>query len=118
MSLQKIDRRQWPRVLERFSREHRAWLATVWEVKGDVEATCVEALPLRSVALEEPGELAIQFADGSPELRIHSPRILRIDAEEGVERGLEIEAPDGVTRLRFRSAAEPHTLDGFTPAEH
>jgi hypothetical protein len=106
MGLRKIDRRDWPHVLERFSREHRAWLATVWEVRGDVEATRAEARPLRAIALEEPGALAIEFADDAPDLRIHSPRIVRIDAEQGLERGLEIEAPDGVTRLRFQTAAE------------
>jgi hypothetical protein len=117
MSLQRIDRAQWPRVLERFSREHRAWLATVWEVRGDVEATRADARPLRSIAFEEPGRVAIQFADGSPELRIESARIVRIDADEGVERGLEIEAPDGITWLRFRAAARPDALDGLAPGE-
>jgi hypothetical protein len=104
MSLQKIDRREWPRVLERFSREHQAWPATVWEVRGDVEATRAEARPLRAIALEERGALAIHFADDAPDVRIDSPRIVRIDAEEGLARGVDIEAPDGVTRLRFQSA--------------
>jgi hypothetical protein len=117
MSLRKVARAQWPRVLERFSREHRAWLATVFEVHGDVQATRVEARPLRAIALHEPGGLAIQFADGSADLHIDDPRILRIDAAEGAELGLEIESPEGVTRLRFRVSPPPEALDGLAPAE-
>lgn len=57
MSLRKVPRAQWAGVLERFSREHPAWLATVLDVQGDVQAIRAEWLRLRAVA----------------------PRVLRID---------------------------------------
>ena len=112
MSLRKVPRAQWAGALERFSREHRAWLATVLDVHGDVQAIRAEGLPLRAVALEDPGTLAIEFADGSPQVRVESPRVLRID-----DTGLAIESAQGTTRLRFRVAALPQALDGLAPAE-
>lgn len=117
MSLRKVPRAQWAGVLERFSREHRAWLATVLQVQGDVQATRAEALPLRSIELQDPACLAIRFADDS-EVRIEAPRVLRLDeTAEGADRGFDVESPEGVTRLRFRVTAAPEALDGIAPAE-
>lgn len=98
-----VARADWAGALERFSREHRAWLAGV---NGGEEH------PLRGVGFEAPGRLAICFADDTPEVVVAEPRALRID-----DAGLEIESREGVTRLRFRVAAPPGTLDGLAPGE-
>lgn len=98
-----VPRADWVRSLERFSREHRAWLAFV---EPGAEH------PLRGVELEAPGRLAIRFADESPDVIVGEPRALRID-----ESGLDIESPQGVTRLRFRVSAAPEALDGLAPGE-
>jgi hypothetical protein len=98
-----VPRADWAGALERFSREHRAWLARV-DRAGEH--------PLRSVGLEAPGRVAIRFADDSPDVLVPEPRALRID-----ESGLDIESPQGVTRLRFRVAVPPGVLDGLAPGE-
>lgn len=98
-----VPRADWVEALERFSREHRAWLARV--NRGDEH-------PLRWVGFEAPGRVAISFADDTPEVVVAEPRALRID-----DAGLEIESPQGVTRLRFRVSAPPEALDGLAPAE-
>ena len=98
-----VARADWAGALERFSREHRAWLACV--DRGDEH-------PLRWVGFEAPGRLAIRFADDTPEVLVAEPRAVRID-----DAGLEIESPQGVTRLRFRVAAPPGALDGLAPGE-
>jgi hypothetical protein len=98
-----VPRADWVASLERFSREHRAWLALV-ERAGEH--------PLRAVELETPGRLAIRFADASPDVIVAEPHALRID-----ESGLDIESAQGVTRLRFRVTAAPEALDGLAPSE-
>lgn len=112
MGLRKIPRAEWSGVLDRFSREHRAWLATVFELHDDVQATCVEERPLRSVDLEAPACVAIRFADDTPQVRVEAPRVLRMDHQ-----GLAIESAQGTTRLRFRVAMRPEALDGLAPSE-
>lgn len=116
--LNEVPRPEWPGLLSRFSREHRAWLATVVELRKGVQAIRAVERPLGSVVLEEPESLAIRFADGSPQVLVAAPRALRIEeTPAGAECGLEIESPQAVTRLRFRAAALPETLDGVAPAE-
>lgn len=112
MGLRKVPPSEWAGVLDRFSREHRAWLATVFELRGDLQASCVEERPLRSVDLEAPPCVAIRFADDTPQVRVEAPRVLRID-----DKGLAIESAQGTTRLRFRVAPRPETLDGLAPGE-
>lgn len=102
MGLRKVPPAEWAGVLDRFSREHRAWLATVFELRDDVRATCVEERPLGSVDFEAPACVAIRFADDTPQVRVEGPRVLRID-----DKGLAIESANGTTRLRFRLAALP-----------
>jgi hypothetical protein len=43
---------------------------------------------------------------------VPEPCALRTD-----ESGLDIESPQGVTRLRFRVSAPPEALDGLAPGE-
>ncbi len=104
MSFRKVPREEWAGALDRFSREHRAWLANVLDVHGDVEAVRVEERPLRSIDVGQ-SMVAIAFADGTPELRVDEARVLRMD-----DNGLAIESPQGTTRLRLRhsgSAGSP-----------
>jgi hypothetical protein len=52
-------------------------------------------------------------------IQIDAPASLRVDeTADGVARGLEIVDDDGeCTRIRFRAAALPETLDGIAPGE-
>jgi len=127
MSVREIPTAQWQEFLEQFSRGHRAWLATVDRVHpgspGHVEA--VER-PLGSVTTEMRARrvvgIEIRFQEDSharEAIRIEAPTRLRVDeTEEGAARGLEIDDGDGeCTRIRFRVAPLPETLDGIAPGE-
>lgn len=107
MSLHEIARHDWPGALERFSREHRGWLATV---HGKAATTALEQ-PLRAVAAESDA-VVIRLGD-EVALRIEAPIAVRVD-----ENGLDVEAAEGVTRLRFRRTAPPEALDGIAATEH
>ena len=96
MSLRKVPRAEWVGALDRFSREHRTWLANVLDVHGDVEAVRVEERPLRSIDVGN-SMVAIAFADDTPALRVDEARVLRMD-----DSGLAIESPHGTMRLRLR----------------
>lgn len=127
MSGREIPPAEWPAFLERFTCEHRAWLATVDRVRPDASAR-VEAVerPLDSVRPEVNARrvvgIAIQFQEGSDagrSIRVDVPTRLRVDeTEEGAVRGIEIDNGYGeCTRLRFRAAVLPEQLDGIVPGE-
>jgi hypothetical protein len=127
MSAREIPMTQWPEFLQQFSREHRAWLATVDRVGADSRGR-VEVIerPLGSVIphmdARRVARIEIRFQEDShprEAIRIDAPTSIRVDEmTNGVARGLEIVDKDGeCTRLRFRAAPLPETLDGIAPGE-
>jgi hypothetical protein len=112
MGVREVSPHEWAGALDSFSREHRAWLATVEEPCG---ATSTER-PLRSIRAEH-GAIVIELDPGQV-LRVDAPNGLRLNENgRGAHCGLDIEGPLGVTRLRFRVAALPEELDGIAPPE-
>jgi hypothetical protein len=127
MTASDIPQSEWPTVLEEFSREHRAWLATVERI-GPIGSRRVEALerPLNAVTPEITARrvvgIAIQFqadSDGINVVHIDTPTHLRMNrTDTGSSRGLEIEDERGeCTRIRFRAIPLPEALDGIAPGE-
>lgn len=122
MSVHDVPPAVWADVLEQFSRGHHGWLATVEVVQPGEELHAGWSWrPLDSVTMVENGlpggAIRIEFQD-APTLRVDTPRALRIDAENGAERALEIDGGGGeFVRLAFRATALPEELDGIAPAE-
>jgi hypothetical protein len=128
MSMRDIPIAQWSEFLDQFSREHRAWLATVDRMRpGSPAHTEAVEEPLGSVMPEtaarriERIEIRFQEQDSHTREPIHidGPTSVRVDeTAEGLARGLEIEDEFGeCTRIRFRGARLPETLDGVAPGE-
>jgi hypothetical protein len=127
MSVREIPAEQWRPFLEQFSRDHRAWLATVERVHaGGPGYVAAPERPLGAVVPEGDARrvvgIAIQFQPdsraGEP-LRIDAPARLRVDeTKEGAARALEIEDARGdCTRILFRAAPPLEALDGLAPGE-
>lgn len=127
MSMRQIAPAEWPSFLDRFSRDHRAWLATVQRgCRGTPPHVESAERPLASVtAIPEAAGCAgilIRFGDGTDAadvVKVDAPAALRVEEERnGAARGLEIENDAGeCTRLSFRIAAPPGLLDGVAPGE-
>jgi hypothetical protein len=127
VSVRDIPQSEWPAVLEEFSREHRAWLATVERIDSS-GARHVDALqrPLDAVTPEIAARrvvaIAIQFqpdARSGDVIHVNTPTHVRLDqGETGRARGLEIEDEHGGrTRIRFRAVPLPEAVDGIAPGE-
>jgi hypothetical protein len=127
MTASDIPQSEWPTVLEEFSREHRAWLATVERI-DPIGSRHVEASerPLNAVTPEITARrvvgIAIQFqadSHGANVVHIDTPTHVRMNlSETGSSRGLEIEDElGGCTRILFRAIPLPEALDGITPGE-
>jgi hypothetical protein len=127
VSVRDIPPSEWPTALEEFSREHRAWLATVERIDPN-GSRHVEALqrPLDGVTAELAARrvvaIAIELqpdARGGTVIQVETPMHVRMDqAEAGPARGLEIEDQQGERmRIRFRAVPVPDALDGIAPGE-
>jgi hypothetical protein len=127
MTARDIPQNEWPSILEEFSREHRAWLATVERIDS-IGSRHVEALerPLNAVTPEMAARrvvsIAIQFqteSQGDNVIQIETPTHLRMDhGDTGTARGLEIEDEHGERiYIRFRAIPLPEALDGIAPGE-
>jgi hypothetical protein len=127
MNAREIPTAQWSEFLDQFSREHRAWLATVDRRRpgSSVYAEAVER-PLGAVisktAANRMARIEIRFQEDLPArgaIRIEAPTNVRVDeTADGIVRGLEIVNEHGeCTRIRFRAAPLPDTLDGVAPGE-
>ncbi len=138
MNQTEIYRPQWKTFCDRFSRQHRCWIANL--SVGGVEASlALEIEPdeveqqMRCLSRSAPFQnLAVDPNYGSPTLSvtlgappkaavywIDDPlRLLFLRNAEGAHEGLMVENRCGqATLLRFRSAALPETLDGISEAE-
>jgi hypothetical protein len=118
MSLREIPVPQWDPFLDQFSREHRAWLASIERAApGAPPRVEVGECPLRSIETDAVRGIEISFRHGA--VRVEAPKTLRVDeTDEGAARGLEIEDWSGErVRLRLRVAEPPGALDGLAPLE-
>lgn len=127
MSVRDIPESEWPAALREFSRDHRAWLATVERI-DTIGARHVEAAerPLNAVTPEMVARrvtgIAIQFqadSHGADVVHVDTPTRLRMDqGDAGSAQGLEIEDEKGErTRIRFRATPPAEALDGLAPGE-
>jgi hypothetical protein len=124
MSVREIPPGEWQTFLDRFSREHRAWLASVDRLgPGTGPHTEVREQPLGSVTADRAARgIRIQFQQDSKTsnaIRIDAPSRIRVDeTPDGQTRMLEIEDERGeCTRIRLRVPTPPGLLDGLAPGE-
>ena len=52
MTIHEVRESEWRSFLERFSREHRAWCATVYGLEQGAPVRLVRSVAIRSVTLE------------------------------------------------------------------
>ena len=127
MSMREVPAAEWPEFLDQFSRQHRAWLATV-ERGHSGSPVQVEAFerPLAAVVAQvsagsvEGIEITLQEESrASLPIRIVAPKSVRVDeSPTGTAQGLEIvDDEDERTRIRFRAAPPAEMLDGLAPGE-
>ena len=122
MMIHDVPRTEWPEFLERFNRQHRAWLATIHGMEHGLPVTRVPSVPIKAVTLvNELADDTLRLTLGNGiSLCAPRPRALRVqETEEGSERALEIETLEGaLIRIAFRAAARPDQLDGLSPGEN
>jgi hypothetical protein len=109
---------EWAPLLERFSREHRAWLATLHVVDARGSLTRRAQISLKSAALSADA-VRLEFLREAHAFYAHNPSALRIQQTDiGLVQALEIDGSDGqFIRLAFRATALPEQLDGLAPGE-
>ena len=127
MSMRDVPSAQWPQFLDAFSRQHRAWLATIERAQaGSLAHVEAAERPLASVTPQvmAGGVAAIEIrlqddSRASPLIRIVAPRTIRVDeSPRGTAQALEIiDDHDERTRIRFRAAPPAEMLDGVAPGE-
>ena len=121
MTVRGVPPSEWGSFLERFSREHRAWRATIHGIEREVPVTVVPSVAIRSVILEKPAAdpvVRLTFSNG---VSLCAPRPCVIRVQETDRRAvcaLEVETVDGAfIRVAFRAVALPEQLDGIAPHE-
>lgn len=116
--IREVPAGEWRPCLERFSCEHRAWLATVHVVDARGTVTRCAQIPLKSAAASADA-VTLEFLHEPHSLRAHNPSALRIQQTDiGLVQALEIDGSDGqLIRLAFRATAMPEQLDGLAPEE-
>jgi hypothetical protein len=109
---------EWGSFVERFGREHHAWLATVHAIDARGTVTRSAQKPLKS-ATASAGAMTLEFIGDAHSLSAHHPCALRIqETDIGLVQALEIDGPEGqFIRLAFRATAMPEQLDGLAPGE-
>jgi hypothetical protein len=121
MTIRYIPPPQWRSFLERFSREHRAWLATVHGVEHGRPVTRVPCVAIRVVSLEgNPPDCVVRvtFRNG---VSLCAPRPVAVRVQktnDGPDRALEIDtAAGGFVRVAYRATARSEELDGVVAGE-
>jgi hypothetical protein len=121
MTIRHVPPPQWHAFLDRFSREHRAWLATVHGVEHGRPTTRVPSVAIRSVSLEEDvldGIVRVTYGNGLS-LCAPGPSAVRVQqTDDGADCALEIDTAGGaLVRVAFRATARAEELDGMAPCE-
>jgi hypothetical protein len=116
MPAEKISHRQWKGFLRSYREQHAGWLASFIPPGGPASPMG----ELRDIRLEcLDGHDRIVFSFAREEHVVPHPRQLSaLRTADGAHQGLEIVSDDGdVSRLQFREATRPETLDGMAPGE-
>ncbi|MBW3564413.1 MAG: DUF5335 domain-containing protein [Acidobacteria bacterium] len=115
-----IPRSDWNRFLKSFSLQHEGWLVDVESVSKGTSRSEARSIPLESVRAREDGSAgsivvtAGESDDEPTRIAIDHPESLRVELNDGIEAGLEIEAASGtVTRICFVSPVAPESVDGL-----
>jgi len=120
MTIRDVPQSEWGSFLERFGREHRAWIGSLHGLVAGAPNTRIPSVALKSVTLESDASdpiVRITFVNGVSLCAVR-PCIVRIQTDDGAERALEVETADGgFIRLAFRATALPEQLDGIAPDE-
>jgi uncharacterized protein with gpF-like domain len=122
MPTQEIPRPEWTAFLDRFSRQHEGWIATLEVFASDIGAQeeahemLLEGITA-SFKDSKPETVAISLGNKPEDHLTHTikdpTRIWLEQTAEGANAALEIESADGAkTLLRFRSALPPEMVDG------
>ena len=127
MAAREIPLVDWSTFLDQFSRSHRAWRVTIDRVGAGlpgsteaVESPLAFVVPRMTAHRITQIEIRLQEDSHAHEpIEVDAPTRLRVDeTADGVARGLEIIDTNGrCTRIRFRAAPLPETLDGVAPGE-
>ncbi|HEY3025559.1 MAG TPA: DUF5335 family protein [Pyrinomonadaceae bacterium] len=122
MPTQEIPRDQWTTFLDRFSRQHEGWLATLEVFAPDIGAQQeAHDLPLEGITVSSkdsaPETIAISMGKTPEDHVTHTisgPNRLWLEqTSQGANAALEIESADEIkTLLRFRSALPADMVDG------
>jgi len=122
MTTQEIPRDEWTTFLDRFSRQHEGWLATLEVLATDIGAQQQASdLPFEGITatLREsaPETIAISLGRNPADHMTHTisgpTRVWLDQTSAGANSALEIESADKVkTLLRFRSALPADMVDG------
>lgn len=122
MSTQEIPRDQWKNFLDRFSRQHQGWLATLEVLGADIGAQQeASELPLEGISAtsadDESRAIAISLGKAPDDHVTHAiiepVRVWLEQTSEGAAAALEIESADEVkTLLRFRAPMAAGMVDG------
>jgi uncharacterized protein DUF5335 len=122
MSTQEIPRNEWKTFLDRFSRQHEGWLATLEVLAADIGAQQeARDLPFEGITATSrdsaPETIAISLGKAAEDHVTHTitgpTRIWLEQTSQGANAALEIESADEVkTLLRFRSPLPAEMVDG------
>ena len=116
--MREVSAGEWGPFLERFGREHRAWLATVHVVDAGSTVHRSAVVPMKS-ASASADVVKLEFLGDTQPVCLHRPCALRIQQTDiGRVHALEIETAHGqFIRLAFRATPLPEQLDGLAPGE-
>jgi hypothetical protein len=116
--IQEVPTGEWEQFLERFGREHRAWLATVNVVDAHTSVQRSTAVPMKA-ASTSADLVKLEFLGERQPVCVRRPCIIRIQQTNlGLVQALEVETVHGqFVRLAFRATAMPEQLDGVARGE-
>jgi hypothetical protein len=117
-----IPHEEWLSFFDSFSRQHLDWMVTVEVASPAGRLIVVEQRRLKGISMDRADgkeRVYIQVGDRPEEHithKIDDPTQLNFrKTQSGCHKGLEVASADGTTTIiRFRSAAQPETLDGIT----
>lgn len=122
MGHRSIERSEWQRFVDSFSRQHDGWLISVSVDEGAVQRrTLVRDAPLRGVVAEwsRGGSLMVFTGDAEPHDThfIAHPVALSVEeTDDAAEAELTITDDAGVsTHIELRSPIRPELVDGIAP---
>jgi hypothetical protein len=121
MTVRAVERPEWKRLFDSFSRAHRGWLVDLELLAPDLGPQVVaQELPLSGISLADPeGDVEVSLSTQDGELLMHHverpTRVFLMQSAAGADEALDIERHGQVTRLRICSPMLPSEVDGVLP---